>query len=114
MVYICVVVTVTSLRYGHTIDLEYSATHETIQALDIDTNSGVTERLGALGHNWALHHEPCHITVNLNARPTGLTAMLHSIIIFWIHKKGNLSQGAEDRGAEPKRLGVVGREIPAD
>ena len=28
----------------------------------------------------ALHHEPCHIDVSLNARPKGLTAVLHSII----------------------------------
>jgi len=28
----------------------------------------------------ALHHEPCHINVGLNARPEGLTAVLHSII----------------------------------
>ena len=28
----------------------------------------------------ALHHEPCHINVGLNARPKGLRAVLHSII----------------------------------
>ena len=45
--------------------------------------SGITERLGALGHIdillGALHYEPCHISVGLNTRPKGLRAVLHSI-----------------------------------
>ena len=46
--------------------------------------SGVTERLGALGHidtrGPSRHHEPYYISFRLNARPKGLTAVLHTII----------------------------------